>query len=49
MEEVIEKRILENLNQEEKEVYFENKNIMKKVYLIGLIDSLKLENNVSEI
>lgn len=39
MEEIIEERILENLNDEEKNSYIENKNIIKKVYIIGLLDS----------
>ena len=39
MEEIIEERILENLNDEEKKSYIDNKNIIKKVYIIGLLDS----------
>ena len=39
MEKIIEERILENLNDEEKKSYIDNKNIIKKVYIIGLLDS----------
>lgn len=38
MEEVYQKRILENLTNEEKDAIIENENIAEKIYLIGLID-----------
>ena len=38
MEEVYQKRILENLTNEEKNAIIENRNIVEKIYLIGLID-----------
>lgn len=38
MEELFQKRILENLTNEEKDVIIENENIAEKIYLIGLID-----------
>lgn len=38
MEDVFQKRILENLTNEEKDVIIENRNIVEKIYLIGLID-----------
>lgn len=40
MEELFQKRIFENLTNEEKNTILENRNIAEKIYLIGLIDGI---------
>lgn len=38
MEELLKERIYDNLTKEEKNAIAENKNVIEKIYLIGLID-----------
>lgn len=38
MEDVLKERIFENLTDEEKNAITKNKDIVEKIYLIGLID-----------
>lgn len=42
MEELLEERICENLTNEEKNAIINNKNLAEKIYLIGLIDGIKI-------
>ncbi len=42
MEELLEERICENLTNEEKNAITNNKNLAEKIYLIGLIDGIKI-------
>ena len=42
MEKLLEERICENLTNEEKNAIMNNKNLAEKIYLIGLIDGIKI-------
>lgn len=46
MEELLQKRILDNLTDEEKNAIIKNKKLAEKIYLIGLIDSTFLNKKI---
>lgn len=45
MKEVLLKRILENLTDKEKSIAMNNLELMKKIYLIGIIDGVFINKN----
>lgn len=45
MKEVLLKRILENLTDKEKNITMDNLELMKKIYLIGIIDGVLINKN----
>ena len=49
MEEIIEERILENLNDEEKDMIVNNMKLAEKIYFTGMLDSINVIKNYKMI